>query len=605
VLDTRKDTCMPNNLMIIALGPVQEFIASARRSRDLWYGSWLLSELSKTAARTICDSCGIEALIFPTPLHRQALEPDSALNVANKIVAIVPGPPEAVAELAADVDAAVNTHLAALAAAVFTAIGSANLDDRTTADHQIADLAEVYWVAHPLAADLHDYAATRRYLEALLAARKTTRDFRQLDGRANRPKSSLDGVRESVIPAANYPDRSDTPEIWAEKARALYATYGAGPAEQLSGADVLKRVGSRDRHFPSTSHFAAAPYVQRIGSARLNARLPSLLTALREFQIQPDRVATGLPGTQLLAAGVAYDASLLFSSRLTEDVKEESRKRDIIKLLDRFLQDLGGSVRPQPYYALLQADGDHMGATIDALLTPNAHAQISAALNQFAARVPAIVQTYAGAAVYSGGDDVLAFLPLHTVLDCATALADAFAEELATLAGSTAPAPTLSTGIAITHHIEPLADALRLVRTAERTAKQVDGKHALAIILSKRSGGDRLVVGPRRDLNSRLQRLITLHRSDAIPEGAAYQVEDMLVRLHRPGSVVTAPALRFEAKRIMQHKPVFRAPSGAPTATRDLLHDLLDDTSLPLDELVNELIVAKFFAGAVALAEGE
>jgi CRISPR-associated protein Cmr2 len=33
-------------LMIIGIGPVQEFIASARRSRDLWFGSWLLSELS-------------------------------------------------------------------------------------------------------------------------------------------------------------------------------------------------------------------------------------------------------------------------------------------------------------------------------------------------------------------------------------------------------------------------------------------------------------------------------------------------------------------------------------------------------------------------------
>lgn len=33
-------------LMAFAIGPVQEFIASARRSRDLWFGSWLLSEMS-------------------------------------------------------------------------------------------------------------------------------------------------------------------------------------------------------------------------------------------------------------------------------------------------------------------------------------------------------------------------------------------------------------------------------------------------------------------------------------------------------------------------------------------------------------------------------
>ncbi|MCE7920927.1 MAG: hypothetical protein DYG85_15690 [Chloroflexi bacterium CFX1] len=42
-------------LIIFSIGPVQEFIAAARRSRDLWYGSWMLSELSKAAAKAIHD----------------------------------------------------------------------------------------------------------------------------------------------------------------------------------------------------------------------------------------------------------------------------------------------------------------------------------------------------------------------------------------------------------------------------------------------------------------------------------------------------------------------------------------------------------------------
>ena len=37
-------------LFSVALGPAQEFIAAARRTRDLWFSSWLLSELSKAAA---------------------------------------------------------------------------------------------------------------------------------------------------------------------------------------------------------------------------------------------------------------------------------------------------------------------------------------------------------------------------------------------------------------------------------------------------------------------------------------------------------------------------------------------------------------------------
>lgn len=41
---------MPTYLATLAIGPVQGFIAAARRSRDLWFGSYLLSEVSKAAA---------------------------------------------------------------------------------------------------------------------------------------------------------------------------------------------------------------------------------------------------------------------------------------------------------------------------------------------------------------------------------------------------------------------------------------------------------------------------------------------------------------------------------------------------------------------------
>ena len=41
---------MNKYVLIVSVGPVQGFIASARRSRDLWCGSWLLSEIAKAVA---------------------------------------------------------------------------------------------------------------------------------------------------------------------------------------------------------------------------------------------------------------------------------------------------------------------------------------------------------------------------------------------------------------------------------------------------------------------------------------------------------------------------------------------------------------------------
>ncbi|NJK81182.1 MAG: hypothetical protein HC914_15375 [Chloroflexaceae bacterium] len=50
-------------LFQVHIGPVQRFIASARRTRDFWFGSWLLSELAKAAVATLHGRAG-HMLIF-------------------------------------------------------------------------------------------------------------------------------------------------------------------------------------------------------------------------------------------------------------------------------------------------------------------------------------------------------------------------------------------------------------------------------------------------------------------------------------------------------------------------------------------------------------
>ncbi|HHO56021.1 MAG TPA: hypothetical protein ENK21_06495, partial [Trueperaceae bacterium] len=65
---SRRRNVSQKYLLAIALGPVQGFITSARRSRDLWYGSFLLSEMSKFVAKSLAESpsVGLDKLIFPS-----------------------------------------------------------------------------------------------------------------------------------------------------------------------------------------------------------------------------------------------------------------------------------------------------------------------------------------------------------------------------------------------------------------------------------------------------------------------------------------------------------------------------------------------------------
>ena len=82
-------------LLQVAVGPVQGFIAAARRTRDLWCGSLILSEVAKAAARNMSVSGAL--LIFPAlGKGDRKLEPYSEddqiteFNVANIILAEVP-----------------------------------------------------------------------------------------------------------------------------------------------------------------------------------------------------------------------------------------------------------------------------------------------------------------------------------------------------------------------------------------------------------------------------------------------------------------------------------------------------------------------------------
>jgi len=52
-------------LLAFSVGPVQSFIAAARKVEDLWAGSHLLSRLAWEAMRSICETLGPDAILFP------------------------------------------------------------------------------------------------------------------------------------------------------------------------------------------------------------------------------------------------------------------------------------------------------------------------------------------------------------------------------------------------------------------------------------------------------------------------------------------------------------------------------------------------------------
>ncbi len=637
------------HVFIVTLGPVQEFIRAARKSRDLWYGSWVLSELSKAAAFTLHEAN--YTLVFPYPRdivasdtpHQPSAEDivrqirsrlnykhdfyDDRFNVANRIVAVCEDPDikteqelrDAIVTIGDKVEAQVRDRLEVLwgdARSHFVREGW----ETKTADKQIFDLPELYWAGaayDPTAPVEHPTSYLQRYKQvgAVLAARKGTRDFKPVswDG-TGIPKSSLDGVRESVIHEKKYDDPKQ-----------LYKDFKARPAERLSGVDLLKRHGNRgeESRFASTSHVAAGAILKYWSSS----------TKVTKFAQQWNnyiKELAGLVGPESLRDETTpqqhpvlgwCDGGLLFESRLREvvetsqEIKGQKASTDTLRAagqaLQKFLESTSTRTTLSPYYAILVADGDSMGKAIDAQKTVAGQQYISAALSAFASKVRAIVETdHQGELIYAGGDDVLALLPLHTVLDCANRLADEFADKMQGFPyDSDKHTPTLSTGIAITHHIEPLSDALHLAREAEKRAKRVDGKNALCITVSKRSGAEQTVVGSRGGVYERLKMLSEWLARGELPDGIAFEYQQLW--LHLAGE--DAPAkptgpwreiFELEAKRIFDRKTTDRGKKVSSNIQDKVLGFLKADAQgwVPSD-LVNGMIVARLFADAILLAE--
>lgn len=603
---------MTDQLLLISIGPMQDFIVSARRLRDLWFSSWALSEVSKAAALAIARSQpdGVRALVFPAPETPSELEPASSFTVANKLlVRLKQGLPVEIAGAARE---AARGRLADIAKATFDRIPRDAAFERIMAERQIRDLLEFLWVALPLERE-GDYAAQRSRLDALLGARKTTRTFAQIrlvgqGGWASPvPKSSLDGLRESVIPEPVY-DRYRT------KPGQLRKLYGVRTGERLCGVGLLKRLGQRgeDDRFFSTSHVAALPLLARLRAEHAEA-LNTYLRRLRELGVS-DSDLGHVPGNPHPAFG-HRDGHLLFEERLDDllegdnDADLKRKKEQARQALRAFLRAVFGGpttspVTPGAYYAVLTADGDGMGSLIDRQQSIEAHYHLSRTLASFAGGARQIITAYGGSCVYAGGDDALALVPLHRVVACAAALAGRFTAALAAF-GDAGAAPSMSIGIALCHHLEPLQDALELARGALEDAKGfvsegVSGheKDALAVVLAKRGGGDTRVCGHWGKLDTQLHALVELVRreSDQLPHGVAHELR-ALAALGMNAETEVSEAMRILARK--------RAERGAHAVGTEILHKLkgwLDSGDLTVGNLAEGLIVAQTLATAYSQA---
>jgi CRISPR-associated protein Cmr2 len=561
-------------LLVMTIGPVQSFVDASRKARDMWYSSELLSKLAEAAAR-----CALEqgaSLIFPPSPLVQKQPMAQPMGVPNKLEVFIPAgsDPEAVARAcqksvwdALDEEwKHVKDHLEKRLASSTQLHSLRHSGPNAVAWEEGLRQIHTYfeWFASWTPYDENDYAGARKQAHMLLAAAKTARAFQPAPQLAGRERSSLDPSLLSIAPDL---------ATW---------NHEVEPGEQLDGVGLLKRFGSV-RRTVTLGRVAIEPYLQR---ASRNASAFSRIRELAERLAQQGNAQKAPLLVRLSPEAFPMYVSFPYSGDIFQ-IDETEEDYSLVKPIQDALWEacqVRGRPRAASHVAILMADGDHIGAFLDKLSTPSHVERFSSVELQFARQARDTVAHHGGVVVYTGGDDVLAFLPFSEAIGAAHELSERFQAllEEAFPTVEREKRPTLSVGIAAGYFRHPLTAMMRWARSSEAYSKV----YRNALTFSWHIGGAEEGLRVRHDWTEkpweRWRTVIELYRNKEIPHATAYEVRRLLLDRERglPAAVVPDELWRILRRRQADHG----RPVGVDTVQRLLWALSLDHKAWLCDE---------------------
>lgn len=409
------------------LGPVQGFVAQARRTRDFWAGSFLLSWLSAVAIKAVKKQQG--ELIFPMvdesylawlEGREEGDEPQQGC-IPNRFkggVAEVPSDfnPETVQE-------SIRVAWNALAEQVWQQdMSTANPHTRTIWERQINSFWEISWVmtADNVQSNLLDRRKNwRTHLPPAEPGVKCMMmdGYQELSGVSTPNSKALRNFWDEIRTTGGKRIKTDLREGEYLCAMALIKRRFAHCFPQLSapmpGGWTLKG-WKVPTGVPSVAYIAAAPALAQIIHQAPQAELDAFHQQAHQLtegygesssRIRCVTDAIHNRGADALSwRTAALDGNVFFESTLDNrniypDQRQAASVKQALQALRRSVKD-GADTTISPFYAVLMMDGDSLGSLMNDL---NKQQRISQALNEFTGSVKAIVEEENGFLIYAGG----------------------------------------------------------------------------------------------------------------------------------------------------------------------------------------------------------
>jgi CRISPR-associated protein Cmr2 len=455
---------MTNHLLLFTIGPVQSFIAQARKTQDLYAGSQLLSELIDFALTQLNP----KEIIFPA---------ENIESKPNRFLAIID---EDQIEIAKKLAEKVKEEFKKTADKQFNDICNGKPKPNNF-DDQIDNFLDINWVILPY--DEKGYQAQYKEIEKTLGAIKNVRVFNQLEEQGR--KCSLCGERNVLFyhPTKGKNGSDKKPAHIQDDAISIKdnkLTSGEG----LCAVCFTKRF-YKNENFPSTAEIALMDTLKKLDS--------NLLNQYKD-----------------LFKGYTFDEQLYFDENLSETyfkknalegledkLPEIKKKNEEIKKATK-----DKDLKLNKYYAIIALDGDNMGKWLsgDNINNPEKelldfHKNLSEKLGTYAGNVKTFIKQDDGSGklVYAGGDDVLAFVNLNHLTEVLKALRKNFEKEVNQSEEikkyrKDKENLTVSCGVAIAHYKIPLGEVLKRARKMEKAAKEKGDRNAFGLAVLKHSG---------------------------------------------------------------------------------------------------------------------
>lgn len=479
---------MPH-LIIFTIGPVQSFIAQARKTQDLFAGSRILSELARQAYELIEEKSGEEniELIFPAFYD---IDDNPITSNPNRFAVQLKGfAADKIQKLCEEVRKELQSYFVEIAEEYLKGLNGYN-SIRSQVKVQLNNLLEIYWAA----IDFNDSNYHERYLEleSYLGGIKNMRLFAQTEEEGR--KCNVDGVRNALFYKhtlnSNGQENAKPYAVQSPYCKIPFEDKRLTPGEGLSAVSLFKRLYNKVNTFPSTAEISLMDVISAINNNQEQARL------LAEYKN---------------LFGGSWDAQLLFEENLTTEYFKRqglsdtvSKNGGIEKILNDYyypLRQAIGNFKPS-YYALIVFDGDGMGEWMSGskLVDPSTLKRFQETtkdlLRDFGVWAMGYLNTPWGKAVYAGGDDFLGFVNLEHLHEVLSAMRLKFNEmvneplqvEKALFQLKPGNIFSFSAGVTIAHYKQPLGLVLDEARKAEHIAKENPGKNSFAISVIRHSG---------------------------------------------------------------------------------------------------------------------